>query len=116
MQFLTAVGSYLLLLVTSFYILWVFFLAVMSLKRAKDAGTLSRHALVLGTPVLIVGLLVDLLCNVLLSVIFLEFPQEWTVTARLKRHKYSGRGWQQAFASALGDHLLDDFDPSGLHL
>jgi len=36
----------------SMYVLWVFYLAVMNLKRARDAGTLTKPALVLGMPVL----------------------------------------------------------------
>jgi hypothetical protein len=102
--------------IASFYTLWVFFLAVMCLKRARDAGVLSKTALYLGMPVLVLGLLIDLFCNVLLSLVLLELPREVTVTARLKRHKYHGTGWRKSFAIAFGDHLLDDFDPSGMHL
>jgi uncharacterized membrane protein YhaH (DUF805 family) len=100
--------------ITSFYVLWVVYLAVMNLKRVRDAGNLSRAALVLGVPVLIAGLLVDLFCNVLLSVILLELPRETTVTARLKRHN-QGTGWRKTVAGWF-EPILDPFDPSGNHI
>lgn len=115
LAFLQAVSGYLLLLAVSFYVLWTLFLAVMNLKRVKDAGKLSRTALVLGTPVLILGLLVDLLCNILLSVVLLELPRETTVTARLKRHNQDSDGWRKAVVLWF-EPLLDPFDPSGDHI
>ncbi|MGD7407528.1 hypothetical protein ACQCP7_25990, partial [Ralstonia pseudosolanacearum] len=64
------------------YALWVFFLAVMSLKRAKDAGTLTFWNKMFGYPVLFVGLLLDFLANTLvLTVLLGELPREGTVTA-----------------------------------
>ena len=36
------------------YALWVFYLAVMNLARAKRNGLLNKTALVLGTPLLVV--------------------------------------------------------------
>ena len=58
------------------YALWVFFLAVMSLKRAKDAGLLTTTAKCFGYPVLFAGLLLDFLANTLvLTVLLLELPR-----------------------------------------
>jgi len=95
------------------YLLWVFYLAVMSLKRAKDAGTISKFALVMGYPVLFFGLLIDLFVNVFVfTVLLLELPRELTVTARLKRHGTQG-GWRGDFARWFCESLLDTFDPSG---
>ena len=98
------------------YALWVFFLAVMSLKRAKDAGTLTFWNKVFGYPVLFVGLLLDFLANTLvLTVLLLELPREGTVTSRLKRHNTAGTGWRKAGA-AWAEPLLDPYDPSGDHI
>ncbi len=47
------------LCILSTWMLWVFYLAVMNLKRAKEAGQLSRTALIFGTPVLWVGYVLD---------------------------------------------------------
>ena len=105
------VGSF----VASFYALWVLYLAVMNLKRVRDAGNLPKTALVLGLPVLVFGLLIDLICNVLLSVVLLELPREMTVTARLKRHNRATGGWRKKVVGWFKP-LLDPFDPSGGHI
>jgi len=102
-------------LVGSFYVLWVLYLAVMNLKRVRDLGQLSRMALILGYPVLFLGLVVDLFCNLLISVPLLEMPKEMTVTARLKRHNKDTSGWRKTVALWF-EPLLDPFDPSGDHV
>jgi hypothetical protein len=97
------------------YALWVFYLAVMNLKRAKDAGLLSKTAMALGYPVLIFGYLLDCFVNVfVLTLLLLELPRETTVTSRLKRHN-KGTGWRKAVA-AWAEPLLDPYDPSGDHI
>lgn len=100
------------------YALWIFYLAVMNLKRAKDAGTLPRTALWLGYPVLFTGLLIDLFVNVAVAtIIFLDMPRELTVTARLKRYVRERPGtWRASVAVWFAVNLLDVFDPSGKHV
>jgi hypothetical protein len=106
--FLAAIGS--------IYALWIFYLAVMSLKRARDAGEMSITAYRLGLPVLYLGLLIDFLVNVIiLSIIMLELPKEWLVTSRLSRHLSAGTGWRAHVAAWFCTNLLDTFDPSGCH-
>lgn len=100
----------------STYALWVFFLAVMSLARAKDAGKLTTTAKCLGYPVLIVGYVLDCFVNTtVMTVLFLEIPQETTVTARLSRHNKESTGWRKAIAT-WAEPLLDPYDPSGDHI
>lgn len=95
---------------------WVFYLAVMSLKRGNDAGTLTFWCKFFGYPVLFVGLLLDLVCNVLVMTVLLgEVPRELTVTSRLKRHNLHSTGWRKAVA-VWAEQLLDQFDPSGDHI
>lgn len=104
------VGSFLVL-----YALWIFYIAVMNLKRVRDAGKLSKFAEVLGYPVLFTGLLLDFIANVfVVSVILLEIPQEMTVTSRFKRHNAAG-GWRKKVV-AVFEPILDPFDPSGDHV
>ena len=107
----------LLIALGSTYALWIFFIAVMGLKRAKDAGLLSNTAKALGYPVLIVGYLLDCFVNVfVMTVVFLELPQETTVTARLSRHNACATGgWRKAIA-LWAEPLLDPYDPSGNHI
>jgi predicted transporter len=112
----SAIAVYIGLSLASFYLLWVLFLAVMNLKRVKDAGLLHRKALILGTPVLILGLLVDALVNwCVMTLVLLELPQEVTVTARLKRHNKATGGWRKKVVGWFRP-LLDPFDPSGGHI
>ena len=98
------------------YALWLFYLAVMPLKRARDAGTLSRPAMVLGLPILWLGLLIDFLVNqVVATALFLEPPEETLVTTRLSRLIREDKGWRRALALWICFHLLDPFDPAGHH-
>lgn len=99
------------------YALWVFFLAVMNLKRAKDAGTIAPVALAFGYPVLLVGYLLDFICNTAVFTVFMmDLPQELTVTARLKRYAAGPQNWRRAFAEWFASNLLNVFDPSGKHV
>ena len=98
------------------WLLWVFYLAVMNLSRARDAGTLTKPAYIVGYPVLALGLLLDLLVNILvISILMLEFPKESTVTSRLRRLKHAG-GWRAKWSNWLAVNILDPFDPSGVHI
>lgn len=98
------------------YSLWVFYLAVMNLARAKRNGLLNKTALVLGTPLLVVGYLVDFMMNVtVMTVVLLEWPQETTVTARLKRHNKESTGWRLSIVKWF-EPILDPYDPSGDHI
>lgn len=98
------------------YALWLFYLAVMNLKRARDAGTLTRTAYWLGMPMFVAGITLDVLVNcVVMTVLLLELPRETTVTARLRRYKHDNR-WRGRVARWFALHLLDTFDPSGQHI
>lgn len=99
----------------SFYVLWALYLLVMNLKRAHDNDTMTNTAYKLGTPLLIVGYLWDVICNLTYaSVLFLEIPREWVITARLSRH-IADEGWRGDLARWFCRHLLDPYDPSGCH-
>lgn len=101
----------------SFAVLWVLYLAVMNLQRARDTGTLSPAARFLGMALLYIGLVVDFLVNVgPVSVLFLELPRECLVTQRLTRHANVADGWRKHLALWFAKNLLDPFDPSGQHV
>jgi len=103
-------------LLGALYALWVVFLAVMNLKRAKDAGMLSKTALVLGTPLLWVGYVLDTFVNVtLMTLVMWELPKEYLVTDRLKRHHNDSTGWRLHVVKWF-EPLLDPYDPSGDHV
>lgn len=112
---MTTVLYTLLFAVGLFYATWVFYLAIMNLARAKRDGKLSRVALVLGTPLLFVGLLFNVALNALvMTVLFLELPREPLTSMRLKRHN-QGAGWRRRVAQWF-EPLLDPYDPDGDHI
>lgn len=98
------------------YLLWVFYIAVMNIKRVSDAGKLTPFAKALAMPVALMGITVDIAANWLVfTVVLLELPKETTVTARLKRHHRESGGWRLAVVLFL-EPILDPFDPSGDHV
>lgn len=98
------------------YALWLLYVLVMGLYRAKLQGRISRVALVLGFPVYALGYLLDVLVQLTIAtVLFLELPREGLVTGRLTRHIKRGHGWRRALSVWICHHLLDPFDPRGTH-
>lgn len=105
-----------MIIVYSLYFLWILYLAIMSLAKAKKEGTLSKPATYLAYPILAIGYLIDCLVNiVIMTIILLELPKEMLVTSRVTRHKFKSVGWRKRIAVAICKHLLDPFDPSGCH-
>lgn len=92
---------------------WGAYLAVMSLMRVKD--TLTIETKVFAYPLAAVGVLADFIYNAFVgTVLFLELPQEYLLTKRLKRH-LERDNWRGALSRWLCRHLLDPFDPKGTH-
>jgi hypothetical protein len=100
----------------SLYVFYIFYLAIMSLYRAKLDKTITRTSLVIGYPILAVGAFIDLAMNVtLFSLIFWEIPHEWLLTKRMQRYIKIGIGWRFKVANWICRNLLNTFDPSGRH-
>ncbi len=95
---------------------WIFFLAIMHLRDAKDTGTLTGFAKWLGYFNLFIGLILDVLVNWLpMTVILLELPHECLTTARLSRHIKDGSGWRKTLALWFCRNLLSTFDSTKRH-
>lgn len=95
---------------------WVLFVCIMRLQMLRDAGQLTIGQKILGYPTLVVGLVLDVALNWLVcTVLFLEFPRETTVSARLWRHSNDDPGWRQKLALIIRQQLLDTADPRGIH-
>lgn len=92
---------------------WIFYLAIMNLLRHR--GTLSLPAKILGWPVVIVGVVLDVAINwCVASFVFVSPPKEFLLTARLKRHIKNG-GWRGKVALWVCHNFLNAFDPGGSH-
>lgn len=92
------------------FMTWIFFLAVMDLKKAREAGTLTKTATFFAFGVLWIGYVLDMLFNLASSVLFLELPREILFTARVSRH-IKGIGWRAKMARWFCENLLNPFDP-----
>lgn len=102
----------------SLYALWILYLAVMCLKRAKDAGRLPREGRIFGAPLLIFGLLLNAFINAtLLSIVFLELPKwregEWTFSERVGRHCKYSTGYRKRVGCYLCKRWLDPYEEGG---
>jgi hypothetical protein len=108
--------SNILIILGATYALYVFYAAVMNIKRVRDAGKLTWVGKVLGYPTLVIGLVLDLFVNLtLMTIVLLELPRELTVTSRLKRHHKESTGWRLAVVKFFKP-VLDPLDPSGDHI
>ena len=102
-------------LVIGLWLFYVFYLACMSLVRGHKTGTLSLISKILGYPIILVGLVIDVFMNVFVfSWLFFEFPKECLVTQRLKRH-IGQQTMRAKIACFICDKILSPFDPSGNH-
>lgn len=116
MSTLTFLGWCTLAALAVTHILWVHYVAMMRLKMVRDEGKLTTAAKVFGYPALVMGLILDLVVNVFVgTVLFVEPPQEWTLSARLTRLGEGNSGWRRRRADRIRKALLDHIDPSGIH-
>lgn len=96
--------------------LWVHYVAVMRLKQVREAGKLTPAAKSFGYPALFVGLVLDLIVQVVIgTILFVELPREWTLSGRLYRLSTGRPGWRQYVAERIRKALLDDIDDAGIH-
>jgi hypothetical protein len=90
----------------------------MAIYRAKLADRLSKVALLLAFPFVIIAVAVDLIMQfTFASIIFMEWPQrnaagklEILVTARLQSYLKNQNGWRKTWAVAICTKLLDPFN------
>lgn len=101
----TALFIYLLFPVT-----FLFYTSVMSLRLAKKENKLTGAAKFFGYQILFVGLIVDVIFNVVIGTIsFLELPKEALFTGRCERWLTS-ETWRGKVARWYCSQLLNPFD------
>lgn len=92
------------------YLLWVAFLAAMSLRLAWYRLTLLVK--VLAVPLVLVAFGLDLVFNLVATVLFLDLPQEATFSQRMGRYKGDAT-WRTPIARRICATLLDPFQIGG---
>ncbi len=108
-----------------FFILWLFFLAVMKLRDVEKTGvliTLDIKMQYAARLVLLIGVTINLFVRVCFSwLVFWEVPPpfkrwgEWAVSAQVKRLCNEGTGFRQQRAFWWRDNVLRPFDMWGGH-
>jgi hypothetical protein len=102
------------------YILWIFYLAIMNLKSAKDAGTMTKVAYSLALPMLVAGYILDIVVNVTIgTLLFLDFPhyKRLTLSARMSYlYEPGSTAWRSKLSEWFARNLLNNYDPSGQHI
>lgn len=97
------------------FALWFYYVMVMGMKAARNAGRIPLQMKRLCGVVALVGLIFDVAYNIsIATVLFVDFPREATLTGRLIRYKKSG-GWRGRIADYICSQLLDPFAPNGCH-
>lgn len=96
---------------------WWLYLAGINLLDARAAKTLHPVALVLGSPILVVGYCLDVFYNVLLfMLLFWDIPKELTITQRLRRYKAGPDGKRKKLAMLIANIFLNPFVRGGAHV
>ena len=96
--------------------IWLRYLAIMALKRAKDEGKLSKAAFSFGVTLLVPAYLMDVLGNITIcTVLFLDLPREALITSRVQRYVDGKDGWRRNLAIWFARHLLNPFDADHIH-
>ena len=104
------------LLLAIMWTFWAVYVLVMGVYRAHLSGRLGTVALILGLPIVIVGILLDALVNIFIATfIFMDLPREFLMTSRMIRYRNTETGWRAKLSQLICDNLLDIFDPSGNH-
>ena len=105
-----------LVAVAAGYLLWVGYLALTNLDRARAAGLLTPAARVAAAPLLLLFGPLDVLVNWTIgTLIFAELPRHWTLSQRAASH-YRAAGMRGNIARWLGHNALNPFDRTGDHL
>jgi uncharacterized membrane protein (DUF485 family) len=96
------------------YAFWLLYVLVMGFYRAWLAKRLTRVALVLASPALVLGYVANW---TLAALLFWQWPQRplELVTDRLTRYISTPSGWREAPALWVCQSLLDYFDPHERH-
>lgn len=94
------------------------YILVMGIYRAYLKKQLSIFLLILCTPAVMVGVIIDVLANIFIAtIVFRKPPKQWLVTTRLQQIQNNPLEHihNKALAKYLCNNMLDIFDPNGDH-
>lgn len=114
MLILKVAGCYLALM----YATWLLFVAIMGFRAAKLAGKLDRPVFMLALPAVGIGVLCDVLLQIVSTPIWLDPPRELLLTLRLDRYlsipNPTGlNAYRQRVAKWVCSNMLDVFEAGG---
>jgi hypothetical protein len=110
--------SLLLFILGTLWALWILYVAMMNIKGSCAQGELPWQAKLMVIPTTLVFDLVEFVANVFVcTIIFLDWPREFTVSDRLRRYANNAQinGWQSWVLNFIRP-MLDPFDPEGPHI
>lgn len=93
---------------------WVYYIAAMWIIPGLREKRLARWVRPFAWAAAVMAIALDVVANLIFSVILLDFPQDFLLTRKLQRLKLGG-GWRAAVAQRICTDCLDAFDPSGKH-
>lgn len=111
------VGLTLVYLYLSMFITWLFYLAVMHIKKFRDQLTFVGK--LFAYPMLYIGLFIDIIFNITSgTVFFFEPPMEFLFTSRCQRHLESKKTnfyarYQKRVAKFFCSKFMDPYDENG---
>lgn len=111
------VGFTLVYLYLSMFITWLFYLAVMHIKKVKNQ--LEFVEKLFAYPMLYIGLFIDVMFNITSgTVFFFEPPREFLFTSRCQRHLESKKTnfyarYQKRVAKYFCSKFMDPYDEDG---
>jgi hypothetical protein len=97
------------------WIFWYMYILVMGLYRAHLSKRLTYYTYFLAGPAVLIGLVMDVVANICISIPFWEGPKEWLVTTRLSRYSAVNTDWRSDVAKFICANFLDFLDPTGKH-
>lgn len=92
--------------------LFVLYVIGMRMKWRHENGKMEWYHWIWAVPTFIVGVPLNVFLNItLLTVIYWELPQEWTMSKRFNRHADDEGDWREKLAYIVCSRILNKYDP-----
>lgn len=119
LSFLSVISiSYIIFTLIILWALWILYVAMMNVDRSMISRELPWQAKILVYPTKVLFDIVEIISNTFIcTLIFLDFPKEFTVSDRLRRYyaNETTSKWRLAIVYFVKP-MLDPFDHKGPHI